>query len=263
MEPFNAIDFKIFNIPGYLFFAYIGIVTATCAFILLLSEKKYPLNPNLKILPFSFVIALISSKLFGCISGIYRDIGLEKPVALESIINTGIVYYGGLIGFLFAYGFLSKKFHSDRSIMDILAVCIPLFHAFARIGCFTGGCCYGIESDFAISVNYTTTIMENTVTAYRIPVQFIEAGFNVILFLYLFRLLKSENWKSKNLLKRYLLLYSIGRFLIEFLRGDLERGVICGISFSQVISIFIWVYLAINIIRRKFFKQETDTNLAE
>ena len=27
---------------------------------------------------------------------------------------------------------------------DMLAVGIPLFHAFARIGCFLGGCCFGI-----------------------------------------------------------------------------------------------------------------------
>ena len=37
----------------------------------------------------------------------------------------------------------------------------------------------------------------------------------------------------------YLILYSIGRFMIEFLRGDVERGFIGFLSTSQMISIVV------------------------
>ena len=37
----------------------------------------------------------------------------------------------------------------------------------------------------------------------------------------------------------YLLFYSVGRFLIEFFRGDLIRGSVGPLSTSQFISIFV------------------------
>ena len=131
--------------------------------------------------------------------------------------------------------------------MDVLAVCIPLFHSVARVGCFFGGCCFGKESHSIIAINYTTKVFDEVTTAYRIPTQLIEAAFNFCLFLYLLHLVRSEDWKNKHILRRYLFLYSIGRFVIEFFRGDLVRGVIFGVSFSQVISILIWVHLLVTL----------------
>ena len=39
----------------------------------------------------------------------------------------------------------------------------------------------------------------------------------------------------------YLIFYSVGRFILEFFRGDLERGSIGVLSTSQFISIFTGV----------------------
>jgi phosphatidylglycerol:prolipoprotein diacylglycerol transferase len=39
----------------------------------------------------------------------------------------------------------------------------------------------------------------------------------------------------------YMILYSIGRFCVEFLRGDLARGSVGALSTSQFISVFIVV----------------------
>ena len=47
--------------------------------------------------------------------------------------------------------------------------------------------------------------------------------------------------KSGQVGAAYMVLYSIGRFGVEFLRGDLERGSIGALSTSQFISIFIVV----------------------
>lgn len=129
----------------------------------------------------------------------------------------------------------------ERNSINILAVSIPLFHAIARIGCFLAGCCYGIEYTGFGSITYT--IMDNGIlnSVNRIPVQLIEAGFNVLIFIYLLRLIQKEDWNKKDILLRYLTLYSCGRFLLEFIRGDTVRGVIYGVSFSQVISILIWI----------------------
>lgn len=251
MEGFNAVGFTIFDIPGYFFFAGIGLVVSTSVFIVLIAEKKYSLPKNIRILFASAVIVILTARLFGCISGIYRDVGLERNVTWDGIKNTGIVFYGGLIGLLVSYGIMARTSKQDICIMDVLAVCIPLFHSIARVGCFFGGCCFGRESHSPLAILYTTTVFNEVITAYRLPTQLIEAAFNLILFLYLLHLLRSEEWKSKNILRRYLLIYSVGRFMIEFLRGDLVRGVINGISFSQVISVLIWIYLLVTARRER------------
>lgn len=246
MEAFNAVGFTIFDIPGYFFFAVLGLVISVSVFISLIADKKYSLQKNMLILSIAAIFVIISARVFGCISGIYRDIGMGKEITLSGIKQTGIVYYGGLFGLLVSYCILSKKVQ-DIYIMDILAVCIPLFHAVARVGCFFGGCCFGKESPSLIAINYTTKVFNEVITAYRIPTQLIEAAFNFFLFLYLLHFFRCEDWKDRHILRRYLLLYSIGRFIIEFLRGDLVRGVIFGVSFSQVISVLIWTYLLVTL----------------
>jgi len=186
---------------------------------------------------------------------------MGQDITWNGIKNTGIVFYGGLIGLLIAFTILSRYSKQDARILNILAVCIPLFHSIARIGCFFGGCCFGRESHGPLSINYTTKIFGNVVTAYRIPVQLIEAGFNFLLFTYLLHLIRGKDWTNKSILRKYLLLYTIGRFIIEFFRGDLIRGVIHGISFSQVISALIWIYLAIVAKRQIRHEKEEESTI--
>ena len=251
MISFNAIQFSIFDIPGYLFFCLLALIIGIGVFIILISIKKYSLNQNIVMLFISLLSMIIFAKLFGFLSGVYRDIGLGITISWDGVLNTGIVFYGGLIGLLISYAICVKVTKQDKHIIDVVAVCIPLFHSIARIGCFVGGCCFGIESRSNFVINYTTVVFDKVVTAHRIPVQLIEAAFNFFLFLYLLFFFSKDNWKQKNILRRYLLIYSIGRFIIEFWRGDLVRGVLFGISFSQVISMIIWIYLLSTYIKSK------------
>lgn len=207
----------------------------------------------MKVLLVSIVSMLVFAKLFGCFSGVYRAIGAGESVTIDTLKNTGIVFYGGLFGLLVGYYFgINSKLITIKEphAIDVLAVCIPLFHAIARMGCFLAGCCYGVESDM-FSVTYTIIINGAVNTANRIPVQLIEATFNIALFIYMFTLIHSDDWKNKHLLLRYIILYSCGRFLLEFIRGDTVRGIVYGASFSQVISVIIWLILLILTIKNK------------
>lgn len=256
---FNTVGFNIFGIPPYFFCAGVALVMAVCLNIILVASKRYCLQEYMKVLIISILSMLVFAKIFGCLSGVYRAIGVSEAITFDTIKNTGIVFYGGLFGLLVGYrwGLNSKLITvKDPHAIDTLAVCIPLFHAIARIGCFFAGCCYGIESD-VLSISYT--IMGNGIanTANRIPVQLIEAAFNVGIFIYLFILIRKEDWKNKNLLLRYITIYSCGRFLLEFIRGDTVRGTIHGISFSQVISVIIWfVILTITIKSKSRVKEK-------
>lgn len=257
---FNTVGFNIWGIPPYFFCSIVGLVITVCLNIILVSAKKYCLQEHMKVLFISIVSMLVFAKLFGCISGIYRAVGVGESITFATIKNTGIVFYGGLFGLLVGYywGINSKLVTvKDPHAIDVLAVCIPLFHAIARIGCFLAGCCYGIKSDI-FSISYT--ILENGIidTTNRIPVQLVGSIFNIGVFVYLFSLLRMESWKNKNLLLRYIILYSCGRFLLEFIRGDTVRGLIHGVSLSQMISILIWLAILTITIKNKGRTKENN-----
>lgn len=161
----------------------------------------------------------------------------------------GAVFYGGLIGGLIAgliYGKIKKL--DIKLYSYIITPFIPLFHFFGRIGCFLSGCCYGIESKFGFL--YTHSLVEPANGVVRFPVQLLEALCNFILFLVLYRLQKKKKCYDY-LLPLYLIIYSVLRFLLEFLRGDYYRGFLFGLSTSQIISILIFIITTIYIVVKK------------
>ena len=151
----------------------------------------------------------------------------------------GSVFYGGLIGGLIAGGIAIKALKLPAQIAtDCVAPSIALMHGIMRVGCFMGGCCYGIEWEHGIT--FTNSLVESANGVPRVPVQLFEAGFEVALFFLLWILLKKTDKLKGMLLALYLLIYSVGRFLLEFLRGDEYRGFLFGLSTSQIISILLF-----------------------
>ncbi len=170
----------------------------------------------------------------------------------------GSVFYGGLIvGGLFGIACI-KIMKLDLSLYaDLSAIIAPLFHGIARIGCFLGGCCYGIESEFGFVAHGNTLVHEiNGVS--RFPVQLLESMCNLLICAFVLALYLKGKQKGR-LIFIYLLIYAIVRFLDEFLRGDLLRGFVFGLSTSQFISIFIGLFaivgLVLNAIKSKRQKQ--------
>lgn len=230
------------EIPPYLFCACVGFVISTSLYIVLMFSKKYDLHESIKVFLLSIAGLILGAKFFGCLSGVYRAIGVGEPIKFETIKNTGIVFYGGLFGMLVAYKFLlGRQSILDRNATDVLAVIFPLFHCVARIGCFFAGCCFGEKYSGIMSIEYTITIHGVENTCARIPVQLMESVFNFFLFLYLLGLIKHRDWRKQHVLIRYLLIYSVGRFFLEYFRGDDVRGLILNVSFSQMISILILI----------------------
>ncbi len=155
------------------------------------------------------------------------------------LIFGGSVFYGGLIGGLIAGGISVKvqKLPADIAT-DCAAPSIALLHGFARIGCFLGGCCYGVEWEHGVT--FTKSLVEKANGVPRVPVQLYEAGFEFALFAVLFILLTKTDKLRGRLLALYLLIYSVGRFILEFWRGDEYRGFILGMSTSQFISVLVF-----------------------
>lgn len=171
----------------------------------------------------------------------------------------GYVFYGGLIGALLMYLFYCKRMeYSFLRFTNVIAPVIPLVHAFGRVGCFLGGCCYGIEYEGPLSVTYPhNDYVENLGSVSRFPVQLLEAGINILLFLVLYLYAKKPR-KDGALLGIYFICYALIRFSLEFLRGDLERGVLLGVSTSQWISLIL-IPIGIYLIRKKSVNENIET----
>lgn len=160
----------------------------------------------------------------------------------------GSVYYGGLLSLLAVLRLYRRKKHLGEDYSDLVAVVIPLFHAFGRIGCFLSGCCYGVECSFGVTYRYAVVEMANGVP--RLPVQLFEAVFNFALFAFLLvRYCRAKN--HGRLLQIYLFAYPVFRFLIEFFRGDAYRGIWLGLSTSQWISLLLLLGNGVVFLRRR------------
>ncbi len=165
-------------------------------------------------------------------------------ISILKIVFGGSVFYGGLLGAI-AVGLITAKVRKLDVVIysDNLSPIIPLFHSIARVGCFLGGCCYGIECSFGFTAHGNTLVPQlNDVS--RFPVQLLESLLNLILAFVMWRLLlysqKSGKLRGK-LLYIYLMSYAVIRFFDEFLRGDEIRGFIFGLSTSQAVSILILI----------------------
>lgn len=173
--------------------------------------------------------------------------GFKRFLETFGAVFGGSVFYGGLIGGIIAGGISIKVQKLPAAIAtDCLAPAIAMFHGFARIGCFMGGCCYGVEWEHGIT--FTNSLVESANGVPRVPIQLFEAGFEFLLAgLLWFLLFKAPKTQGK-LLALYLLIYPVGRFILEFWRGDEYRGFIFGLSTSQFISILIFVGSALFLI---------------
>jgi len=169
---------------------------------------------------------------------------LQFVQLLFGVYLGGMVFYGGMLGGLCGL-YLACRFsqfgHADV-MYDMYAVCIPLFHFFGRIGCFLGGCCYGVACKVGFTV-HGNTLNPSVNDVNRFPVQLVEAGCNLIIFIILLVLYIKKKF-PRRLLIVYFFIYPVVRFILEFFRGDEIRGFLFGLSTSQIISILLFVFAA-------------------
>lgn len=154
----------------------------------------------------------------------------------------GFVVYGGIIGGIFAgYLYCKVKKLDFLKYFDMVMPSIALAQGFGRIGCFLAGCCYGRETDAWYGMEFNHSVYYNMIGVKVIPTQLIMSAANFAHF-FLLVLIANKAYKAGKdgvVAGCYLLFYSVGRFLIEFLRDD-PRGGVGVLSTSQFISLFIF-----------------------
>ena len=185
--------------------------------------------------------------------------GLKSFIKIIFAAFGGSVFYGSFFGMVAVIWLSLRKNKNKLIILDTMAVVMPLFHIFGRIGCFFGGCCYGIESKIGFIVQ-NNPISPDICGVKRFPVALLEAFINLIIFLILNRIFDSKKHTGK-LLFFYGVLYPPARFMLEFLRGDVVRGIFLNLSTSQWISIAFFIISLFILINKRKSKKSTEINL--
>lgn len=166
---------------------------------------------------------------------------------------SGMVFYGGLLcALLFMFIYIKARKLPARPYLNNTVVAFPLFHFMGRIGCSLTGCCYGIEYHGPFALHYTPShitpgLNDDIADFARFPVQPMEALIELLIFVLLLVLLLKKG-DSFSVTSTYLLIYSVVRFLDEFLRGDALRGFWGPLSTSQWISLAIFIGTVIYLI---------------
>lgn len=158
----------------------------------------------------------------------------------------GLVFYGGLAGGVGSAYWYCRHFKVPfPAVADAAVPALAFGHAFGRVGCLMGGCCYGRE----LSPDHPLAIVLHGTT--RHPVQAYEAVGLVVLGAILVALSGRLRPRPGALAWLYVALYAILRFTMELFRGDdLERGRFAGlISTSQIIALVALAVAAIAFVR--------------
>ena len=163
------------------------------------------------------------------------------PLYIFQIWKGGMSFHGGLIGMIFAiYIFAKQNNLSFFYLSDLVSIVAPIGLFLGRISNFINTELYGRITDFPFAIIYPL-IDKNP----RHPSQLYEAFFEgVVLFiiLYLIFIKNSKKYSAGIISAYFLILYSIFRFLIEFLREpDLHLGLYLNyFSMGQILCIPIF-----------------------
>ena len=189
------------------------------------------------------IAALVGAKLM--LIAVDWDYFRSQPRELLSLVRAGGVFYGGLIAAVAVGLWLVRRYKLPVwTTADLMAPGIALGHVVGRFGCLLAGCCYGRPTDVAWAITFTDPLAaQNVGTPLGIPLhptQLYDAGAELlILGVLLFTERKGKPFAGRTFWM-YMLLYGISRFIIEFYRGDPNRGTVMGgLSTSQFVSLLL------------------------
>ncbi len=253
----ELIDGKFFSVYGLM-----GVTGFMLGFVFLVFAcrlKKVSFEDAIYIYVWAGVFTIIGAKLLYLVLDVEYIIyafeigGDYLRNYLRSVISGGLVFYGGLAGGLFGVWLSAKFFKKDfRTMLTLVIPTLPLAHAFGRIGCHLVGCCYGKAVIHGPAKVYTDSLFApNNIKLF--PVQLTESICDFVIFASLSVIYfgtPKEKLKDSIIPEIYLISYSVVRFILEFLRGDIARGHFLMFSTSQWISIVFFVGTGMELMRR-------------
>jgi phosphatidylglycerol---prolipoprotein diacylglyceryl transferase len=236
MKGISPVLFHVWKVevPSYTFFVSLGIIVAGLIYY---HEAKKANQVN----EFSFLIAFgafVGSTIGGKL--LELAINVDRVTTLNDFVNilfTGRTVIGGLIGGTLGVWLTKKLIRLKGKRGNLFAPAVAIGIAIGRIGCFLNGCCYGKSTDLPWAVNFGDGIP-------RHPTQLYESVFMLAMFFILKFGFDQKKVLPGYLFKLLMISYFTYRFFTEFIR--VERVAFFGLTYFQVISIFVLIYLILS-----------------
>ncbi len=178
-----------------------------------------------------------------------------------AVWDGGLVWYGGAVtAALYAWWSLAKRNRPLWPVSDSLALGVILGQAVGRVGCFLAGCDYGrvipggrdavpwavnfpvVSDDIPtlVPARFSRDFQGNPVFLHPTQLYLVVMDLAVFALLWLADRRGGKRAFPGRLVCLYLVLYSVGRGVVEHWRGDRDRGVYdlggLELSFSQIVS---------------------------
>lgn len=190
--------------------------------------------------------AVIGAKVLMIVRALPEYATAPSELFSRATLTSAGDFYGGFIGALIASAIF---FWRDPRLAfwpaaDLCGPAIALGQAIGRVGCIMAGDDYGAPTHLPWAVTFTDP------EAARIggaplgvplhPVQVYESIVCLALFALLVRLTRRKRFDGEVILA-YTALYAVARFVLEFFRGDTDRGFVFGglLSTSQFIALML------------------------
>ena len=176
--------------------------------------------------------------------------------SLGSVLNFpdgGLTVFGSVFGgMLGAVIFMFRNKMPMLRTFDILATAVPLGMAIGRIGCLLNGCCFGGVTDSACGITFPVgspahfyqvfhgLVPEEAGLVLPVhPTQIYSSMLALLLCGTLLFLGKLRFYQQRDglIFASFMILYSVGRFCIEFVRTDEDSFFDTGLTVSQNVSI--------------------------
>lgn len=227
----HPVLFKIGPMNVYSYGAMVAIGFAIATTFMYIRAPKFGIDKN------SIVDLMILMLVFGIAGArslyILQNLNYYRlnPAEMLNLSRGGLVWYGAFIaGLGVSVIYIKIKKMDFWGSLDLAAPYIALAQALGRVGCFFNGCCYGVA------------MADGTLH----PAQLYSAAALLLIFAVL-RIWQDQSHFKGEIFLGYCMLYSLKRFLVEFVRGDNPRGLF-GLTISQVISCFVLAFSLVGII---------------
>lgn len=187
------------------------------------------------------VAGLVGAKLFS----LWENRSLD-------LANAGLVFWGGVVGgvagLVVACLTVGAPFWR---VADLLMPPLILGLGFGRVGCFLAGCCWGVPTDLFVGVTFPNSCPAGRTGAAVHPTQLYEAAACAAIFFLLSAIWRRQRQFEGRTFWWGVVIYSVWRFPVEFIRGDNPPYWPLGLTFSQGLCVLGVLLAAVFLIPRR------------